>query len=476
MLSEASGSPLPTNLPTISESLRNSASTWPDKLALACLHQSPNLYSIAQQLKDARYLRWTYAELDLAVDRFVRQLSRLNVGRGQNIATFLPNCVEYVIVFCAAHRLGCTFVPINPRTLLNSKETSHMLHVAKVSVVVVQDRSSASSIDQLDIPFQAKISISDAGQAWILFEELMLPSNVTRAAKPLDSSVQSDIVTILFTSGTTSLPKGCPHTDLTLNAFMANLALGGSSEKDIFCSVLPNNHAMGYFYCLYHFCHGGAVVYPGPGFNSRLMLEALEAENCTHTCLVPTTLHGLLDAFGSSAAPPNLSLKDLCLAGSSVSPENMQQVIRVLNSEGVSTGFGMTEGSPVWTGYKTNPQDLIRGAAVVSGTASPGATIRICAPSTREPLPRGQEGEIHQTGPGLVNGYIDTQSDMFYTDENGRRWFVTGDQAVMHADGAVSITGRYKDMIIRGGENIAPAAIEAILNTFEDVQASHATF
>jgi acyl-CoA synthetase (AMP-forming)/AMP-acid ligase II len=100
---------------------------------------------------------------------------------------------------------------------------------------------------------------------------------------------------VLFTSGTTSLPKGCPQTNIILNAFMKNLALSASSSDDIFCSVLPNNHAMGYLYSLYFFLHGGAVLYPSASFDAGSMACALRDHFCTHTCLVPTMLHSLVD-------------------------------------------------------------------------------------------------------------------------------------------------------------------------------------
>lgn len=463
-LSEASGRPLPAGQSSVWDSLQTSALTWKDRVALVCFHQKADLYEIDLDCS-APYLRWTYENLVIAVERFAGNLVDLGVQPGQSIATFLPNGVEFVITFWAAHKLGCTFVPVNPKTLSNTAETLHILNVANVSAIMVQEASMAAHIDLLSLKLTTRVVVSNRVHGWLSFSELLKPLNV----KLTDIGEKSETVTILFTSGTTSLPKGCPHTNETLNASMANLSLGGMSEKDIFCSVLPNNHVMGYFFCLYFFCHGGAVVFPSAKFDAKSMLQALAKESCTHACLVPTALRALLQALALQSIKPGFSLIDVCLAGSPITPENLRQVIHELGSRGVSIGYGMTEGSPVWASRAEDPETLLRGDATLVGTPSPGATIKICAPKSRHPLPRAQQGEVHQAGPGLIYEYVGLKSADFY-EADGRRWFVTGDQAIMFDDGLVSITGRYKDMIIRGGENIAPSSIEVILNKFEGLQ------
>ena len=225
---------------------------------------------------------------------------------------------------------------------------------------------------------------------------------------------------------------------------------------------------MGYFYTLHFMMHGAAIVYPSPSFNAVAMIKALEQEECTHTTLVPTSLHALLETLKARGTPLRSSLVDVCLSGSSVTPDNIRQAAVELGSKGISTGFGMTEGSPIWSAPVQNPEDLVNGDLTIAGPPAPGACIRICNPNSRTPIPRGQRGEIHQTGPGLVKAYlgIGVDKDQFYAGDDGRTWFVTGDQGVMLPDRRISITGRYKDMINRGGENVAPASIETILSRF----------
>lgn len=472
--SEAEGIPCPVH-PPVWQRLHNSVANCSDKLAVACLRQSPSLYAFATHSTENKYLRWSYNDLDHAVNTLAVNLQKVGVKRGQAVATFLYNGVEFIMAFWAAHKLGCPFVPLSPRSVVNIEEAAHMLRVAGVSITLVQDNEIAAKFDGLpnDLKLkQTKIVISENAPdpSWITFASLMHKKDTSQTNSK--DRVENKIVIILFTSGTTSLPKGVPHNDTTLNTFSENLALGGRSEDGSFCSVLPNNHAMGYFYTLHFMMHGAAIVYPSPSFDAVAMVKALEEEKCTHTALVPTTLHALLEILKSRGTSLKSSLEDVCISGSSVTPNNIRQAIFDLGSKGVSTGFGMTEGSPIWSPPVQNPEDLVKGDLTIAGPPAPGAHIRICDPDSRTPIRRGERGEIHQTGPGLVKAYlgIDVGKDQFYVGDDGRTWFVTGDQGIMLPDGRFSITGRYKDMINRGGENIAPASIEAILSRFCGVQ------
>ena len=479
-LSQADGPPCPIQRP-IWQRLNDSALTFSNRLAVASLHQAPQLYDIDNNPASKKYLRWTYADLKVGVDRLAANLEALGAKRGLAVATFLYNGVEYVLAAWAAHKLGCPFVPINPRALTNAEDAVHMLRVASISIVIVQDNQLATKIDAMSIGLksvQTRIVVSEPPDpSWLTFASLVSkqkPIYTGNSNVHMTEFRKDDIISILFTSGTTSLPKGVPHTDATLNAFCENLSLGGRSETSIFCSVLPNNHAMGYFYALHFMMHGAAVVYPSSTFDATAMVRGLEDEKATHTALVPTTLHALLEALKTRGTPLSSSLVDVCLSGSSITPDDIRQATFELRSQGVSTGFGMTEGSPIWTEPKSNPEDLINGNLTIAGRASLGARIRICDTDSRLPVPRGTRGEVHQSGPGLVKDYLGPGPgpgmNQFYTGEDGRLWFATGDQGIMLPDGRVSITGRYKDMIIRGGENIAPAAIESVVYKFCCIQ------
>lgn len=248
-LSEASGhawaeEPLP-----IWQKLSQSRGDFSDKLALTCLHQPADLYGINES--PGAYLRWSYSALNRAVEYFSQHLLHLGVRKGDAIGTFLNNGAEFVIAFWTAHKLGCPFVPINPRNLVNQEEAKHMLNVGQVVIVIVQNAQSAALFDEMFMsmtPMKVKIAITGGipDNSWNTFAELMRAPQALSTAMEMGNDCRDadELVTILFTSGTTSLPKGCPHTNRTLNAFCDNLALSGRSPKSKFVGVLPNNHAM----------------------------------------------------------------------------------------------------------------------------------------------------------------------------------------------------------------------------------------
>ncbi|KAK8040100.1 Nonribosomal peptide synthetases (NRPS) [Apiospora rasikravindrae] len=467
--SEGSGHACPAE-PPIWSRLETSARRFGERLAVASLDQPRGLYgfeTMETTNNSTSYLRWSYNTLGAAVDRFAQSLCNRKVGKGDVVVTYLYNKVEFILSLWVAHKLGCTFVPLHPDSLLNQEEAVHVFHLVKPKVVVVDDMAVAERFDAIGhkvpaVPTKVVAgTYSDGVHKWDSMQSLLVGKRATGDLDiplTMNDSVLSDIterpVTILFTSEPLAR---------------------GRSESNVFCAVLPNNHAAGYFFTLHFMMNGGALVYPSAKFHPDRILEAMETESVTHTMLVPTTLHRFAEALRDRSAPPRLCLQDVCLAGAYITPEDLRYVIHGLGSAKVSTGFGMTEGSPIWSAPGA-PEHFIHdgdgGGIVASGRPSPGASVKICAPDSANPLPLGQVGELHQSGPGLVQGYlasdgkargtVDNQNP-FYEDVTGRLWFATGDQAIMLEDGRVAITGRYKDMINRGGAKISPAAMEAVV-------------
>jgi acyl-CoA synthetase (AMP-forming)/AMP-acid ligase II len=278
------------------------------------------------------------------------------------------------------------------------------------------------------------------------------------------------IALIIFTSGTTSLPKACPHTHRSINANLhGRIERSNIDSTGVYCSVMPNNHMNGCLAPLAYLSMGGTVVYPDQVFKAASMLAALEEERCSNTTCVPTILHALLDRMSERGHKFDC-LRQVDLGGATVSPKHLKQCVYSLGAKKVGTSFGMTEGSPLRATPASDPNELVRGDSVIAGKPLRGAKVRICAPGSSMPLPRGQYGELHQGGPQVIKSYLgEGKNDDFYRDAMGNTWFRTGDQAVMHDDCSVSIVGRYKDMIIRGGENISPLSIERVLNMIDGV-------
>ncbi|KAK8012980.1 acetyl-CoA synthetase-like protein [Apiospora marii] len=447
--SQGSGDSCPAEAPIWSR-LETSAQVFGERLAVASLDQPRGLYGFENMettSNPSAYLRWSYNTLSSAVDRFAESLGNRKVGKGDVVVTYLYNKVKFVLSLWVAHKLGCAFVPLHPDSLLNQEEAVHVLRLVNPQVVVVDDVALAERFDAIShqvpvVPTKAVAGTSSEGvHNWDSLQSLLVEK---RSAGDMDTplarkeSTLSDRgerpVTILFTSGTTSRPKGAPHNSKTLNAFCQNLSLGGRSESHVFCAVLPNNHAAGYFFTLHFMMNGGAIVYPSSRFHPDRILEAMEAESATHTMLVPTTLHRFAEALRDRSAPPRLCLQDVCLAGAYITPEDLRYVVHGLGSAKVSTGFGMTEGSPVWS------------------SRAPPSSSSTKAGSSRAAV------RLRERGGG------GTDDSPFYEDvATGRLWFATGDQAAILDDGRVAITGRYKDMINRGGAKISPAAIEAVV-------------
>jgi acyl-CoA synthetase (AMP-forming)/AMP-acid ligase II len=232
---------------------------------------------------------------------------------------------------------------------------------------------------------------------------------------------------------------------------------------------MPNNHMNGCLAPLAYLCMGGTVVYPGQTFKAASMLTALQEERCTNTIFVPTTLQAVIDYRGESEYKFDYP-RQVDLGGAMVSLKHLKQCIYSLGAKKVGTSFGMTEGSPLRATPVSDPNELIRGGSVIAGKPLREARVRICAPGSSMPLPLGQYGELHQSGPQVIKSYLGKgNTDEFYEAEMGNTWFRTGDQAVMYDDCSVSIVGRYKDMIIRRGENISPLSIERVLNMLDGI-------
>ncbi|MDR2280325.1 MAG: AMP-binding protein, partial [Gordonia sp. (in: high G+C Gram-positive bacteria)] len=294
-----------------------------------------------------------------------------------------------------------------------------------------------------------------------------------------------DAINIQYTSGTTGSPKGVTlsHNNIGNNGFLVG-ELVNYTEADRICLPVPFYHCFGMVMGnLAAISHGAAMVIPGPAFDPATALAAVEKYRCTSLYGVPTMFIAelaLLDTgAGSEASGPNgtgasydlSTLRTGIMAGSPCPEAVMRRVIDEMNMAEVSICYGMTETSPVSTQTRADDELELRVGTV--GRVGPHLEIKIVDPVTREVLPRGETGEFCTRGYSVMQGYWnEPEKTADAIDDEG--WMRTGDLGVM-GDGSngdagyVRITGRIKDMVIRGGENIYPREIEEFLYTHPDI-------
>ncbi|KAJ5643393.1 NRPS-like protein biosynthetic cluster [Penicillium longicatenatum] len=479
--SELRGPPLPDSGATLHDVFYQNVAKYPDAVALVSTQQAPTLYGIPSVPRDsdkreADYLRWTYRDLDRAVQRLVTGLQSQGLKRGDPLVIFMPNTAEYVIATWAAYQMDCAYVPINPKGLSNAREMRHMLQTAMKGCnsdlmgIIAGTPDMCARIEEYTTGINsAKILVEGEMDGWTPFKELMeKPANVQQNLCR-DHVLGLADRSIFFTSGTTSLPKGCVMPPAY--GFSAALCWRQSSVPmlpgDRVLFTLPNNHGFGWLCIMSGFLNGATVVLPGPRFIPEAVIKAIREEQVSHAGLVPTMLHALSNMPLVSGKLS--SLRRIVMGGSPPTEEVIKICLDTLGASGVENLYGMTEGILVSSGVVSQASDIVKGRDVSIGTPLPGMTVRIYAKDSKATVGAGDAGEIHFAGPSLIDGYVGGADNNFYNGDDGRRWFRSGDKAFIGTDNRLYLIGRYKDTIIRGGENIEPSAIEAVLGQIPDI-------
>jgi fatty-acyl-CoA synthase len=297
-----------------------------------------------------------------------------------------------------------------------------------------------------------------------------------RSGRDADPGVLADIagtlradepINIQYTSGTTGFPKGATlsHRNILNNGYFVG-ELCGYTEADRICVPVPFYHCFGMVMGnLAATSHGACVVIPAPSFEPRATLEAVQAERCTSLYGVPTMFIAELAEkdFGTYDLS---SLRTGILAGSPCPVEVMKQVIGSMGMTEVAICYGMTETSPVST--QTRADDPVARRVSTVGRVHPHVEVKVVEPGSGQTVPTGTPGELCTRGYSVMLGYWE-QPDRTAEAIDPEGWMHTGDLAVMDEEGYLSITGRIKDLVIRGGENIYPREIEEFLYTHPDI-------
>ena len=439
---------------TIDENLRKTVAKFPNNDALISAHQ---------------HYRATYTEFYEQVTAVAKGLIALGVKSGDRVGIWSPNCYEWTLLQYATAKIGAIMVNINP-----AYRTSELIYVINQSGL-----SYIFSAIQFKTSHYKKM-IEDAreftdtlrkevywGESWEYF--------LAQGKKVSDEKLQSyeakvqfdDPVNIQYTSGTTGNPKGVTltHHNILNNAYFIGIRMN-YTDKDRVCIPVPFYHCFGMV--IGNLCctaHGATMVIPNDSFDATKTLEAVERERCTSLYGVPTMF--ISELYTLDRHPYDLSsLRTGVMAGALCPPEIMKRVKEQMNMHEITICYGMTETSPVSTQARIGVPFEKQIHSV--GTIQDHIEIKIINPETKAIVPRGESGELCTRGYSVMLKYWNSpQATAQVIDE--QRWMHSGDLAMMDEDGYIHISGRIKDLIIRGGENISPKEIEDFLYTYEGV-------
>jgi fatty-acyl-CoA synthase len=418
--------------------------------------------------------RWSYAELDADTDAVALGLAAAGLRKGDRVGIWAPNCPEWVLVQYATAKLGVILVNINPA--YRSHELRYVLGQSGVRLLISAESFKTSDYKgmvqevQGDLPDLRGVIYLGTGD----WSGLLEAGRAAAAAQPGELAARAadlafdDPINIQYTSGTTGFPKGATlsHHNILNNGFFIGEGCG-YTPADRVCIPVPFYHCfgmvLGNLACT---THAAAIVIPAPGFDPAATLAAVAAERCT-------SLYGVPTMFIAELALPGFGDYDLStlrtgiMAGSPCPVEVMKRVVSEMHMTEVTICYGMTETSPV-SAQTTADDDMERRVSTV-GRVHPHIEIKVIDPETGLVLPRGSHGELCTRGYSVMLGYWD---DKERTAEaiDAARWMHTGDLAVIDEAGYLNITGRIKDMVIRGGENIYPRELEEFLYGHPDIE------
>jgi fatty-acyl-CoA synthase len=412
--------------------------------------------------------RWTYTELAAEVDAVALGLLAAGVGKGDRVGIWAPNRAEWVFTQYATAKIGAILVNINPAYRVH--ELEFVLNQVGVGTLVATPVFKTSDYEAMisevrpNCPRLTSVLLIGRPE-WTELVETGRAAD--RAVLDAIALSPDDPINIQYTSGTTGFPKGATlsHHNILNNGYFVG-ELCGYTEQDRVAIPVPFYHCFGMVMGnLGATTHGACVVIPAPAFDPKSTLDAVRAERCT-------SLYGVPTMFIAELARPDFedydlsSLRTGIMAGSPCPVEVMKQVIERMGMHEVTICYGMTETSPVST--QTRADDSLDRRVSTVGRVHPHLEVKIVDPATGLTVARGEQGELCTRGYSVMLGYWE-QADKTAEVVDAARWMHTGDLAVMDDDGYVAITGRIKDMVIRGGENIYPREVEEFLYTHPDV-------
>ncbi len=439
--------------------------------------------------------RYTYRQFQAEVDRVARGLMSLGIEKGQHVGIWATNYSEWLLTQYATAKIGAVLVTVNPA--YRTHELAYVLEQAQMNALVIIGRFRTSDYAAMINEVVPELRESTPGGLHsAAFPHLnhviyVPPHDDPAAATPpgmwrWDEMVSladrtaveelrsrqsrchpDDVINIQYTSGTTGNPKGAmlTHHNLLANALHVGDCME-MTEADRLCIPVPFYHCfgcvMGSLACV---VHGSTMVIPSEYFDPLQTLTAIDRERCTAVHGVPTMFIAQL-GHSDFAQFDLTSLRTGIMAGSPCPIEVMREVIDRMGVSRITIAYGQTEASPVVT--QTLADDTIERRVSTVGKVLPGVEVRLVDPETGAEVSPGEQGELQTRSTMVMKGYFNMpEATADAIDSDG--WLHTGDLATVDEDGYYKITGRLKDMIIRGGENIYPREIEEFLYTHPQI-------
>ncbi len=439
-----------------------------------------------------RNIRYSWREFNEISRRLAKGLLKLGVKKGDNVAIWAYNVPEWVILSFATAKIGAVLVTVN--TAYKSAELEYLLnqsdagtlfmvkswkdtdYVATLNEVTPELASAAPGLlASPKLPFLKNVVFigQETPAGMLNFQQIMaMGEEVTNGELTAVESTldRHDVINMQYTSGTTGFPKGVmlTHHNLINNGFQIGECMK-FTERDRLCIPVPFFHCFGSVLAIMASVSHGAAMIPVEIFDPLKVLQTIQQEKCT-------AVHGVPTMFIAELEHPEFHKFDLStlrtgiMAGSVCPIEIMKRVVKDMHLTEITSVFGQTESSPGITQSQTDDPLELRVATV--GRALPGAEVKIVDIESGATLPPGKQGELCARGYMVMKGYYKMPEETAKViDSDG--WLHTGDLAVMDENGYCKITGRIKQMIIRGGENIYPKEIEEYLYThpkISDVQ------
>ncbi|WP_077299886.1 AMP-binding protein [Virgibacillus pantothenticus] len=433
-------------------------------------------------------LRKTYQEFNKEVNQAAKGLMALGVGKGEHVAIWSDNKPEWLTTQFATGKMGAVLVTVN--TNYQASELQYLLEQSDAITLIMAENYKGTSYIEVLKSICPELEEAAPGnlqsKALPKLKNIIILGNtnypfaynwrdIMDAGKEISDQdlwerktilEEHEVINMQYTSGTTGFPKGVmlTHHNIVNNGKQIADCMK-LTEADRLCIPVPFFHCFGCVLGVLAAVSKGTTMVLVEQFHPEKVLAAVSQERCT-------ALHGVPTMFIAELNHPNFEQYDLSslrtgiMSGSPCPMEVMTKVMEKMGAEEITIAYGQTEASPVITQTKTDDPIELRVSTV--GTPHPNVEVKIVIPGTSEEQERGVPGELLTRGYHVMKGYYNNpEATELAIDEDG--WLHTGDLALMRSDGYLEITGRMKDMIIRGGENIYPREIEEFLYQHPDV-------